>query len=117
MSFDRQSFEEEVLKLYYEPIIGANYTNTYGEENLVNLVKKYRSLPPEKMDVMREMVINFSQSQDLGSSFVSVGVLHALGMSDEVTAAYDWAQTQEDCQMITSHFDIGKSLADHFIAS
>ena len=109
--------EEEILRLYREPIIGANYTNTYGEENLVNLVEKYRSLNTEQMDFMENLVVTFSQSQDLASSYVSVGVLHALGMDGQVEAAYQWAQSQEDSQSITSHFDIGKSLADHFISS
>jgi len=43
-------------------------------------------------------------------------VLHALGMEEEVAAAYAWAGTQDNSGQLTSHFDIGKSLADHFIS-
>ena len=32
------SLEEDILHLYQEPAIGASYTNTYGEENIRNLV-------------------------------------------------------------------------------
>ena len=39
--------EEEILHLYQEPAIGASYTNTYGEENIRNLLDKYRSLDNE----------------------------------------------------------------------
>ncbi len=115
MGIDRKHLEEDILRLYREPIVGANYTNTYGEENLVNLVTKYRSLLPEEMAIMRELVTTFSQSPDLTSSFVSVGVLHALGMQDQVAEAYTWAKSQENSGQITSHFDIGVSLGDHFI--
>jgi hypothetical protein len=115
MSADRKLLEEDILRLYREPIVGANYTNTYGEENLVNLVNKYRSLLPDEMEFMRELVTGFSQSPDLASSYVSVGVLHALGFSEQVEGAYTWAQTQDNSGQITSHFDIGKSLADYFI--
>jgi hypothetical protein len=115
MSADRKILEEDILRLYREPIVGANYTNTYGEENLVNLVHKYRSLMPDEMEFMRELVTGFSQSPDLASSYVSVGVLHALGFSEQVEGAYAWAKTQDNSGQITSHFDIGKSLADHFI--
>ena len=115
MGIDREHLEEDILRLYREPIVGANYTNSYGEENLVNLVKKYRSLLPEEMAIMRELVTTFSQSPDLTSSFVSVGILHALGMQDQVAQAYTWAKSQENSGHITSHFDIGVSLADHFI--
>jgi len=115
MGMDRKLLEEDILRLYREPIVGANYNNTYGEENLVNLVNKYRSLSPEEMEFMQELVTGFSQSPDLASSYVSVGVLHALGFSRQVEEAYAWAQTQENSGQVTSHFDIGKSLADHFI--
>ncbi len=53
MSVDRKLLEEDILRLYREPIVGANYTNSYGEENLVNLVTKYRSLSPEEMEIMQ----------------------------------------------------------------
>lgn len=116
MSIDYRLLEEDILRLYREPIVGANYTNTYGEENLINLVNKYRSLSAEEMDFMRELVTDFSQSPDLSSSYVSVGVLHALGMSKQVEEAYSWAKSQDNGGQIISHFDIGKSLADHFIS-
>jgi len=106
--------ESEILRLYQEPVINSSYSNTYGEENLVNLVNMYRSLAPEEMMFMEEMVVTFSQSDDLASSYVSVGVLHALGMNDHVQNAYTWAGTRDDGPMFASHFDIGKSLADHF---
>ena len=116
MSMNRAVLEEDILRLYREPIVGANYNNTYGEENLVNLVGKYRSLSPEEMEFMRELVAGYSQSPDLASSYVSVGVLHALGFIQQVEEAYAWAQSQDNSGQITSHFDIGKSLADHFIS-
>lgn len=115
MSPDRKFLEEDILRLYREPIVGANYNNSYGEENLVNLVNKYRSLSPEEMEIMQELVIGYSQSPDLASSYVSVGVLHALGLSGRVEEAYTWAKSQDNSGQITSHFDIGISLADHFI--
>ncbi|MFQ5450998.1 MAG: hypothetical protein ACE5E9_10235 [Nitrospinaceae bacterium] len=107
--------EEEILLLYREPAIGASYCNTYGEENIKNLVGKYQSLDEGGMNRMREMVVDFSQSMDLTSSFVSVGVLHALGLTREVEAAYRVAGTRQDAQSYIHHFDIGKSLADHFL--
>jgi len=116
MNADRKFLEEDILRLYREPIVGANYTNTYGEENLVNLVNKYRGLSPDDMQFMRELVVGYSQSPDLASSYVSVGVLHALGFSEQVDEAYAWAQLQDNSEQIISHFDIGKSLADHFIS-
>ena len=96
------------------PAIGASYTNTYGEENIRNLLSKYRSLDNAGMQQMMKMVADFSQSTDLATSFVSVGVLHALGENEVVAEAYQWANTQEDAQRIISHFDIGKSVADYF---
>lgn len=116
MSMDQKILEEDILRLYREPIVGANYTNSYGEENLVNLVNKYRSLAPEEMQFMQELVAGYSQSPDLASSYVSVGVLHALGFNGHVDKAYAWAESQDNSGQITSHFDIGKSLADHFIS-
>ncbi|MEE3253640.1 MAG: hypothetical protein VX227_05145 [Nitrospinota bacterium] len=109
--------EEEILHLYQEPAIGASYSNTYGEENIHNLLKKYRSLDNADMKQMMKMVVNFSQSTDLATSFVSVGVLHALGENEGVAEAYRWANTQEDAQRIINHFDIGKSVADYFSTS
>lgn len=106
--------EEEILHLYQEPAIGASYTNTYGEENIRNLLDKYRSLDKEGMQQMIKIVVNFSQSTDLATSFVSVGVLHALGQNEGVAEAYRWANTQEDAELIFSHFEIGKSVADYF---
>ena len=109
--------KEEILHLYQEPAIGASYTNTYGEENIRNLLSKYRSLDNAGMQQMMKMVADFSQSTDLATSFVSVGVLHALGENEVVAEAYQWANTQEDAQRIISHFDIGKSVADYFSTS
>lgn len=109
------SLEEEILHLYQEPAIGASYTNTYGEENIQSLVKKYRSLKDQRG--MLEMLIRFSQSSDLATCFVSVGVLHALGKNEDVQKAYRWAETQEDPAQIISHFDIGKSVADYFTSA
>ena len=106
--------EEEIQHLYQEPAIGASYTNTYGEENIRNLLDKYRSLDNEGMQKMMDMVINFSQSTDLATSFISVGVLHALGQNEGVAEAYSWANKQEDAERIISHFEIGKSVADYF---
>ena len=106
--------EEAILQLYQEPGIGASYTNTYGEENIRNLLNMYYSLDHAGMQQMIKMVLNFSQSTDLATSFVSVGVLHALGENEVVAEAYRWADTQEDSQRIISHFDIGKSVADYF---
>ena len=108
------SLDEEVLQLYVMPGIGASYTNTYGEENIQTLVKKYRVLKEECMQEMLEMLIRFSKSSDLATCFVSVGVLHALGKSEDVKAAYRGAEIQEDAARIISHFDIGKSVADYF---
>ena len=105
---------EDVLNLYRIPSIGATYTNTFGEENIKNLVAKYRSLDEEKMLIMQEMIISYSKSPDLATSFVSVGVLHALGMSREVEEAYLWAQGLDDKERFIHHFDIGKSLAEYF---
>ena len=106
--------EEEILRLYQEPGIGASYTNTYGEENIRNLLNMYQSLDDAGMQQMIKMVLNFSQSTDLATSFVSVGVLHALEQNEGVAEAYRWAKTQEDAQRIISHFEIGKSVADYF---
>ena len=106
--------EEEILLLYQEPGIGASYKNTYGEENIRNLLDKYHSLDDAGMEKMIKMVLNFSQSTDLATSFVSVGVLHALGQREGVAEAYRWANTQEDAELIISHFEISKSVADYF---
>ena len=111
------SLEEEILHLYQDPGIGASYTNTYGEENIQSLVKKYRTLKDEGMQEMLEMLIRFSQSSDLATCFVSVGVLHALGKNEDVQEAYRWAETQEDSARIINHFDIGKSVADYFTSA
>jgi hypothetical protein len=106
--------EEEVLRLYREPIIGASYSNTFGEENIKNLVKMYRELEEEKMVIMQNFLVFFSKSSDLATSFVSVGVLHALGMKKELDDAYQWAQGLDDKERFLHHFDIGKSLAEYF---
>ena len=41
--------EEAILSLYQEPGIGASYTNTYGEENIRNLINMYHSLDDSGM--------------------------------------------------------------------
>ncbi len=114
MSDANNSLTDQVLALYQEPAIGSSYSNTYGEENIRTLVEKYRALDESGMVCMLDMVVDFSQSPDLASSFISVGVLHALGKNQEVEQAYQWAKTQEEASSFISHFDIGKSLADHF---
>ena len=106
--------EEEILHLYQDPAIGGSYMNTYGEENIRNLLNKYHSLDNEGRQQMMQMVVNFSQSTDLATSFVSVGVLYALGQNEGVAEAYSWANTQEDAERIINHFEIGKSVADYF---
>ena len=108
------TLQEDVLNLYRLPNIGATYTNTFGEENIKNLVEKYRSLDEEKMRIMRNLITSYSKSPDLATSFVSVGVLHALGLSQEVEEAYRWAQGLDDKERFIHHFDIGKSLAEYF---
>jgi hypothetical protein len=106
--------EEEILRLYREPIIGASYSNTFGEDNIKNLVNMYRELDEEKMRIMRTFLVAFSKSSDLATSFVSVGVLHALGMKNELDDAYQWAQGLDEKERFLHHFDIGKSLAEYF---
>ena len=106
--------EEEILELYRSPIIGASYNNTYGEENVKSLVEKFRELDEQKSQIMQGLVVSYSKSPDLATSFVSVGVLHALGMSREVEDAYQWAQRLDDKEKFIHHFDIGKSLAEYF---
>jgi len=114
MTAPGDALEGEILQLYQVPGIGANYLNTYGEVNIQALVDKYRSLAPDGMERMLELVVGFSTSPDLASSFVSVGVLHALGREREVEEAYRWAEGREDGPTIISHFDIGISIARHF---
>ena len=106
--------EEDILRLYREPIIGASYSNTFGEENIKNLVNMYRELEEEKMKSMLTFLVSFSKSSDLATSFVSVGVLHALGMKKELDDAYQWAQGLDDKERFMHHFAIGKSLAEYF---
>lgn len=108
--------DEAALRFYREPAVGASNCNSYGEENIKNLVNHYRGLDEAGMRRMLEMVADFSKSGDLASSYISVAVLHALGVEEKVREAYEWAQTQEDKNSITRHFDIGISLADHFFA-
>lgn len=107
--------KESVLLLYREPALGG--MNAYGEVNLKNLVKKYRGLDAEGMRTMMELLVTFSKSEDLASSYISVGVLHALGMKDQVAEAYEWIKNKVDSGVFASHFDIGISLADHFIGN
>ena len=117
MTETSDSLDEEIYHLYQEPAIGSGYTNMYGEENLQKLVEKYRNLNATDQARMRDLVVGFSESQDLASSFVSVAVLHALGMDDAVKKAYRLAEERDDRESIQHHFDIGVSLADHFIQS
>ncbi len=114
MSESTTTLEEEVLELYRSPIIGASYNNTFGEENIQSLVEKCRNLDEKKMRIMQGLVVSYSKSPDLATSFVSVSVLHALGMSREVEDAYQWAQSLDDREKFIHHFDIGKSLAEYF---
>lgn len=109
------SLNEEILHLYQEPVIGSGYSNMYGEENIVKLVEKFRGLDDSGKVRMRDMVVGFSESGDLSSGFVSVAVLHALGMRDAVQNAYRLAEGRDDATSIKHHFDIGVSIADHFI--
>lgn len=107
------SLEEEISGLYAEPIVGASYFNSYGEENIKSLVEKYKGLDSPDVETMLELVKGYSKSGDLNSCFVSVAVLHGLGKKEDVEAAYHWAQSQDDPRLFTSHFDIGKSIAEY----
>ena len=106
--------EEEILELYRSPIIGASYNNTYGEENIKSLVEKFRVLDDQKSQIMQDLVVLYSKSPDLATSYVSVAVLHALGMSKNVQEAYLWAKGLDESKTFIHHFDIGKSLAEYF---
>ncbi|HIF02825.1 MAG TPA: hypothetical protein EYQ84_05780 [Nitrospinaceae bacterium] len=106
--------EEEILELYRSPIIGASYNNTYGEENVKSLVEKFRELDEQKSQIMQGLVVLYSKSPDLATSYVSVAVLHALGMSKNVQEAYLWAKGLDESETFIHHFDIGKSLAEYF---
>ncbi len=117
MTEPSDSLDEEILHLYQVPAIGSGVANMYGEENIVNLVEKYHSLNDTNKARMQERVVGFSESTDLSSSLVSVAVLHALGMEQAVQNAYQLAETRDDGQSIKHHYDIGLSLADHFIKS
>jgi hypothetical protein len=108
------TLEEEVLELYRSPIIGASYNNTFGEENIKSLVEKCRELDEKKMRIMQDLVASYSMSPDLATSYVSVAVLHALGMSKDVEKAYLWAKELDESETFIHHFDIGKSLAEYF---
>jgi hypothetical protein len=111
------SLDEEILHLYQEPAIGSGYANMYGEENITKLVEKYRGLNSADQARMRDLVAGYSESTDLASSFVSVAVLHALGMGDAVKKAYLLAKGRDEAESFQRHFDIGISLAEHFIQS
>lgn len=107
------ALEEEVSRLYCDPVIGGGNANPFGEQNIKNLLKKYRDIEEPDMEAMLILVKNYSKSGDLASCYVSVGVLHALGMTDAVEEAYQWAQTQDNPRRYASHFDIGKSIAEY----
>jgi hypothetical protein len=108
-----EMLKESVLLLYREPAIGT--VNSFGEINIKNLVKKYQGLDADGMRLMMGLLVDFSKAEDLAASYISVGVMHALGMKGPVAEAYEWAKNKSDSEMFTSHFDIGISLADHFI--
>ena len=63
------------------------------------------------------MISDFSKSGDLATSYISVAILHALGMKNSVSEAYEWAKTQDDEVSYSRHFDIGISLADYYFSS
>lgn len=109
--------EEEALRLYREPAVGSSNSNSYGEENIQSLVNLYQSLDESGRRQMKEMVIDFSKSGDLATSYISVAVLHALGMKSSVSEAYKWADTQDEAISYSRHFDIGISLADYYFSS
>ena len=115
MSDIAPKLKEQILSLYHEPVIGSGYANQYGEENMVRLVETYRGLNEADRVQVKTLIVDFSLSPDLATSLVSVGVLHALGDSENVDAAYSQARTRDDASSVIHHFDIGKSLAEHFI--
>jgi len=108
------SLEDEISELYEEPGIGASNINTYGEENIRSLLEKYNGLNDSDSETMLNLVKSFSLSEDLGSSFVSVAVLHALGKSEDVEEAENAAKKRSDSDLFLNHFEIGKSIADYF---
>ena len=107
------SLEDQILGLYSEPGVGASSINTYGEENIRNLLRMCHSLNKSEFENMVQLVRSYSQSGDLNICYISVAVLRALGKQEDVEAAYAWAKTQENPKIFTQHFDIGVSLADH----
>jgi len=112
-----KDIEDNALRLYREPAVGSSNSNSYGEENIQNLVNLYRGLDEKGMCQMTAMVADFSKSGDLATSYISVAVLHALGMKEKVNAAYQWAQSQDEATSLASHFDIGISLAEYFFSA
>ena len=107
------SLQDEITQLYSEPGVGSSNLNTFGEENIRNLLHMYRSLVGPEVADMLELVRGYSQSGDLNICYISVAVLHALGRQEDVSAAYAWAETLDDPKMFTQHFDIGISLAEN----
>ena len=107
------NLEEEISALYEEPGIGASNINTYGEENIRSLLEKYKELNENDSEAMFNMLKDYSLSEDLASSFVSVAVLHALGKSQAVEEAFNLARTRSDADLFINHFEIGKSIADY----
>ena len=112
-----KEIEDNALRFYREPAVGSSNSNSYGEENIQNLVNLYRGLDEKGMRQITEMFADFSRSADLATSYISVAVLHALGMKEKVNAAYQWAQSQDEATSLASHFDIGISLADYYFSA
>ena len=108
-----KTLEEEISILYSDPAIGASNVNIYGEENIKKLVSKYKTLKEPESSLMLSLVRTYSQSGDLNSCYISVAVLHILEQDIDVSAAYNWAKTQNDASMYIQHFDIGIALADY----
>jgi len=54
MSEMNNDLKKEILRLYTEPALGSSSLNSYGEENIKNLVNKYRELNEEEMRQMGE---------------------------------------------------------------
>ena len=49
MSEMNNDLKKDILRLYTEPALGSSSLNSYGEENIKNLVHKYGELNEEEM--------------------------------------------------------------------